>query len=219
MLAQGIEWQWNKQMTGWKAGQLLSEPASAHASLEYTYNCGFCWCWFEGRFASPEPLLYTLGSSQTFPWAFPVPSFPKGSACCRTAPCCASVWTSPHSFLTAVRSGLGSLFSFRCGSWSRSRLLLLALSITGGSCGPSRGKQEWLKMAKTFQHLLLLNSRACADRANFTLFLGAALNRTTVVHSLTLKEQNWWEHSSRWGMNNKWKATKYVSVTNETLAC
>lgn len=183
-------------MAGWEVGQLLSEPASAGASLEYTSNCGLCWCCFERLFASLEPLLYTSGSPQTVPWAFPVPSFLKGSVCCKTAPCCPLMWTSPHGFLTAARSGLGSLCSFRCGSWDQARLFLLALPITVGSSGPSRGKREWLKMAKTFQHLLLLNSRACADRANFTLFLGAALNRTTVIHSVTLKEQSLQERNS-----------------------
>lgn len=45
-------------------------------------------------------------------------------------------------------------------------------------------------MAKTFEHLLLLNSRACSDGANFTLLLSAALNRINVIHAVTLKKQN-----------------------------
>lgn len=72
------------------------------------------------------------------------------------------------------------------GSRVMEHFLLLAGTITGASPRCPMG-EEWLKMAKTFGHLWLLNSKACSNGANFTWFLSGALNRTNVINSVTLK--------------------------------
>lgn len=72
------------------------------------------------------------------------------------------------------------------GSGVMEHFLLLAGTITGASPSCPMG-EEWLKMAKTFEHLWLLNSKACSNGANFTQFLGGALNRTNIINSVTLK--------------------------------